>query len=197
MSGKPEFVTWRHSRSSRRPAACGSLASSWCDVLRTFDALSVPVRRVASVAAPRFAAAGAVGAVREPRAAAAAGGGLSTVAGAAKRSFCASFQARCALPHVVGLPHADHALMNGMPRSAIFNAFSRSVFDVLPMVVQPNAALRQPRARPEHAHTEVNEMHSAESRSCGVLHMQCGRAQSLVAMAAGARAAARAIASVS
>ncbi len=70
--------------------------------MRSFDALSVPVRRVESVAAPRFAAAGAVGADREPRAAAAAGGGLSTVAGAAESFFSAAFQARCALPHGVG-----------------------------------------------------------------------------------------------
>ena len=114
------------------------------------DAFSVPVRRVASGAAPRFLAAGAVGAVSEPRAAAAAGGGLSTVAGAAELSFCAAFHARCALFHVVGAPHADHASSNGVPRSAIFSALSKSEFDVLPMMVRHDAALRQPRAKPEH-----------------------------------------------
>ena len=120
------------------------LCSSCCDVLRIFDAFSVPVRRVASGATPRFAAAGAVGAVgavREPRTAA---GGLSTVAGASERSFCASFQARCALPHVVGLPHSAHALSNGIPRLAIFSAFSRFGFDILPILVRSDAALRQP-----------------------------------------------------
>lgn len=157
------------------------------------DAFSVPVRRVASGAAPRFLAAGAVGAVSEPRAAAAAGGGLSTVAGAAELSFCAAFHARCALFHVVGSPHADHASSNGIPRAAIFQRLEQVR---IRRPAHGGAARRGPATAASKARTRVSKARSAKSRSCGVLHMQRRRYQGLAAMAAGARAAARAIASV-
>ena len=47
-------------------------------------------------------------------------------AGAAGAAGCAALKRRCTLAHVVGLPHASHALKRSMPRDASRNTLATS-----------------------------------------------------------------------